>query len=184
MFCWKSNKPHHHTRFNTAFPCHCIGVTSLLLRCERLMLASRRAISQCRAVFPAAPSVRCRHVATTRRTSAKSLRNKCCHRVAMVRLFAQHIIGGNFRNTFSRLHPTQCNLYLPCSHSNPAGACGQRRRSVMWKYIMRLQISNVWHILITCPQPSCRPCGERHSRPLRVLRGTILALTFFETIAQ
>ena len=36
---------------------------------------------------------------------------------------------------------------------------------------MRLQISNVWHILITCPQPSRCLCGERHSRPLRVLRG-------------
>ena len=42
-------------------------VSELLPRCERLILASRRAISQCRVVFPAAPSVRCRYVATSRR---------------------------------------------------------------------------------------------------------------------
>ena len=41
-------------------------IASLLPHCERLMLASRRAISRCRVVFPAAPSVRCRCVATTR----------------------------------------------------------------------------------------------------------------------
>ena len=41
-------------------------IASLLPHCERLMLASRRASSLCMVVFPAAPSFRCRRVATTR----------------------------------------------------------------------------------------------------------------------
>ena len=41
-------------------------IASLLPHRERLMLASRRAINQCRVIFPAAPSFRCRCVATTR----------------------------------------------------------------------------------------------------------------------
>ena len=47
-------------------PPTCWHYKTLLPHCERLMLASRRASSLCMVVFPAAPSFRCRRVATTR----------------------------------------------------------------------------------------------------------------------